>query len=189
MRHVDTWRQTRDNNYKEDWIKYYSIWSGKFVDQLRQKQAERSKLIAPATQNAASPDFSHDGKTVAYTSAGGVQDGRLTTGGEYDIATVPYNDRKGGPVSKVKGASEPGIGIVADECQYERTCGWRNGLQPDEGRQRGEADADTCRALIIESTTKAPATLPMSNGPRAQCDQILPRGARLSFSMALSTAT
>jgi hypothetical protein len=61
------------------------------------------------TQNAATPDWSHDGRNIAYTSAGGVQDGRLTTGGEYDLAIVPYNDKKGGPVAKIPGASQPGI--------------------------------------------------------------------------------
>jgi hypothetical protein len=61
------------------------------------------------TQNAATPDWSHDGQTIAYTSAGGVQDGRLTQGGEYDLATVPYNNRQGGTVAKINGASQPGI--------------------------------------------------------------------------------
>lgn len=61
------------------------------------------------TQNAATPDWSNDGSTIVYTSAGGVQDGRLGSGGEYDLATVPYDNRQGGTVQKVAGASEPGI--------------------------------------------------------------------------------
>lgn len=52
MGKVDRWRQHRDANYLDDWNKYYNLWRGKWTDNLKQKNAERSRLIAPALQSA-----------------------------------------------------------------------------------------------------------------------------------------
>lgn len=52
MDHVTRWRNARDNNFQADWEQFYYIWRGKFNKVLKQKQNERSKLIAPATQMA-----------------------------------------------------------------------------------------------------------------------------------------
>lgn len=52
MERVERWRRHRDQNYRADWDKFYTLWSGKWSPDVQQKQAERSKLIAPATQNA-----------------------------------------------------------------------------------------------------------------------------------------
>jgi len=62
------------------------------------------------TRSAAAPSFSHDGKQIVYTSAEVTQDGRLSGNNqEVDLHLVPYNERRGGPVSKLKGAAEPGV--------------------------------------------------------------------------------
>jgi len=58
------------------------------------------------SRNAATPSFSHDGKTVAYTSTDQVIDGR-TESTPTDIYTVPYNDRQGGTATPLDGASDP----------------------------------------------------------------------------------
>ena len=64
------------------------------------------------------PNWSHDGATIAYTSTDAALDGRLDNQpvpnpnpnnethnqGHADIWTVPYNDRKGGMATPVKGA-------------------------------------------------------------------------------------
>lgn len=52
MERVERWRQSRDSQYRANWDKYYDIWSGHWSHDLKGKQAERSRLIAPATQNA-----------------------------------------------------------------------------------------------------------------------------------------
>lgn len=52
MEKVTRWRLSRNNNYGTDWEKYYRIWRGKWDPSLKGKQAERSKLITPATQSA-----------------------------------------------------------------------------------------------------------------------------------------
>lgn len=52
MSRVKRWRETRDSNYKEQWNKYYAIFRGTWTQDLKVKQAERSKIITPATQQA-----------------------------------------------------------------------------------------------------------------------------------------
>ena len=52
------------------------------------------------------PSFSHDGKTVVYTSTSGSGDGRPTSA-PTDVFVVPYADRKGGVATPVAGAADP----------------------------------------------------------------------------------
>lgn len=52
MAKVKRWREHRDINYLDDWNTYYNLWRGKWNENLKNKQAERSKLIAPALQQA-----------------------------------------------------------------------------------------------------------------------------------------
>jgi hypothetical protein len=62
------------------------------------------------TRSAATPDWSHDGTRIAYSSATHTQDGRLgDNNSEVDIHVVPYNDGRGGAVSPLSGASQPGV--------------------------------------------------------------------------------
>jgi hypothetical protein len=64
------------------------------------------------TRGAVTPDWSHDGTTIAYTSTTSTSDGRLgdDNNGEADIYTVPYNGGQGGPATAVPGASTAGVG-------------------------------------------------------------------------------
>ncbi len=50
------------------------------------------------------PDFNHDGTTIAYVSGDESLDGR-PAGNENDIYTVPFNDGAGGTASPLSGAS------------------------------------------------------------------------------------
>lgn len=52
MDRVTRWRNARDSTYSQDWDQFYYIWRGKYVKSLKNRQNERSKLIAPATQMA-----------------------------------------------------------------------------------------------------------------------------------------
>ena len=61
------------------------------------------------TRSVAAPSFSHDGTRIVYTSAEATQDGRLSMGREADLHVVPWNDRKGGAVTPVAGASQAGV--------------------------------------------------------------------------------
>ena len=73
------------------------------------------------TRAAVMPDWSHDGKTIVYTStqqiAGGHVGGLsaadgvtpLTTPTESDIYSVPFNAKAGGAATPVAGAADPGI--------------------------------------------------------------------------------
>ncbi len=55
---------------------------------------------------AAFPTWSHDGRTIVYSSsAGGCMDGRLEQGAT-DLFSVPYNDGNGGDAKPVPGASD-----------------------------------------------------------------------------------
>ncbi len=73
------------------------------------------------TRAAVMPDWSHDGKTIAYTSttqiAGGHVGGLLASDGvtvlstptESDIYTVPFNNKLGGAATPVSGAATAGV--------------------------------------------------------------------------------
>ncbi len=75
------------------------------------------------TRAAVMPDWSHDGKTIVYTSAAQVAGGHvggldpndpqgktaLTTPTESDIYTVPFNDKAGGAATPLSGAATPGV--------------------------------------------------------------------------------
>ncbi len=61
------------------------------------------------TRTALTPNFSHDGTRIAYTSATSSQDGRIGDNSETDVHIVPYGDRQGGTVTPLAGASSPGI--------------------------------------------------------------------------------
>ena len=73
--------------------------------------------IIPRTgdpRGAVTPDWSHDGTTVAYTSTDSTTDGRVGHGANsktpltaVDIYTVPFNSGMGGAAKPVAGASDP----------------------------------------------------------------------------------
>lgn len=52
MSHVNKWREHRDSNYLKRWAEYYRLWRGFWDPTDQNKEAERSKLIAPALQQA-----------------------------------------------------------------------------------------------------------------------------------------
>jgi hypothetical protein len=52
MEKVVQWRMARKRTYDQDWQKYYAIWRCQWSADMKQKNAERSRIIAPATQNA-----------------------------------------------------------------------------------------------------------------------------------------
>jgi hypothetical protein len=49
---VNQWEDYRDNNYKARWEEYYRIWRGIWKSSDKTRASERSKLIAPALQQA-----------------------------------------------------------------------------------------------------------------------------------------
>jgi hypothetical protein len=67
------------------------------------------------TASANTPDWSHDGQTIAYTSTDSVLDGHVGGGGiagsrdpsRVDIYTVPFGNGGGGTATPVLGASDP----------------------------------------------------------------------------------
>jgi hypothetical protein len=62
------------------------------------------------TRAAVTPDWSHDGLTIAYTSTDSTQDGRIGgNANEVDIYTVPFNNGQGGTATPLPGASAPGV--------------------------------------------------------------------------------
>lgn len=52
MSHVNKWREHRDSNYLKRWSEYYRLWRGFWDPSDQNKEAERSRLIAPALQQA-----------------------------------------------------------------------------------------------------------------------------------------
>lgn len=50
--HTDRWRDYRDQNYLDDWLRYERIFRGVWSEEDKQRQSERSRIISPATQQA-----------------------------------------------------------------------------------------------------------------------------------------
>jgi hypothetical protein len=62
------------------------------------------------TRGAVTPDWSHDGSSVAYTSTDSTKDGHVgDNANAVDIYTVPYADGAGGTAQPLPGASQPGV--------------------------------------------------------------------------------
>ncbi len=61
-------------------------------------------------RGAVTPDWSHDGATIAYTSTDSTKDGHVgDNANQVDIYTVPYAGGVGGQATPVNGASTPGV--------------------------------------------------------------------------------
>ena len=52
VQHCVRWRDSRDENYLEDWKEYERIFRGVWASEDRTRESERSRLISPATQQA-----------------------------------------------------------------------------------------------------------------------------------------
>ena len=50
--HCDEWREYRDQNHLDDWLKWERIWRGKWETTDKTRDSERSRVISPATQQA-----------------------------------------------------------------------------------------------------------------------------------------
>lgn len=49
---IEPWEVWRDQEYRKQWSEYYRIWRGKWRASDSQRTVERSRIIAPATQQA-----------------------------------------------------------------------------------------------------------------------------------------
>ena len=52
VNHCDRWRDSRDENYLEDWKEYERIFRGVWASEDKTRESERSRLISPASQQA-----------------------------------------------------------------------------------------------------------------------------------------
>ena len=52
MHNVEDWEQHRKDNYEEKWDEYYRLWRGIWTPKDKNRGSERSRIIAPATQQA-----------------------------------------------------------------------------------------------------------------------------------------
>ena len=50
--HTDEWRNYRDQNFMDEWLKYERTWRGKWESTDKTRDSERSRVISPATQQA-----------------------------------------------------------------------------------------------------------------------------------------
>ena len=49
---LETWRTHRDTNYVQKWDEYYRLWRGIWLQEDRTRSSEKSRIIAPAMQQA-----------------------------------------------------------------------------------------------------------------------------------------
>lgn len=50
--HTDRWRDYRNQNHLDNWLKYERIWRGIWAAEDKGRESERSRVISPATQQA-----------------------------------------------------------------------------------------------------------------------------------------
>ena len=50
--HTNRWRDYRDQNHMDDWLKYERVWRGQWTSEDKKRESERSRVISPATQQA-----------------------------------------------------------------------------------------------------------------------------------------
>ena len=50
--HTNRWRDYRDQNHMDDWLKYERVWRGQWTSEDKKRDSERSRVISPATQQA-----------------------------------------------------------------------------------------------------------------------------------------
>lgn len=50
--HTDRWRDYRNQNFLDEWLRYERIWRGIWASEDKNRESERSKVISPATQQA-----------------------------------------------------------------------------------------------------------------------------------------
>lgn len=50
--HTDKWREYRDQNFMDDWLKYERVFRGIWSEDEKTRGSERSRVISPATQQA-----------------------------------------------------------------------------------------------------------------------------------------
>src|SRR3954462_12926637 len=49
---VKNWENQRNRGYQKLWAEYWRLWRGKYADEDKNRQSERSRLIAPALAQA-----------------------------------------------------------------------------------------------------------------------------------------
>ena len=49
---LESWRTHRDTNYVQKWDEYYRLWRGIWLQEDRTRTSEKSRIIAPAMQQA-----------------------------------------------------------------------------------------------------------------------------------------
>ena len=49
---LESWRTHRDTNYVQKWDEYYRLWRGIWLQEDRTRTSEKSRIIAPALQQA-----------------------------------------------------------------------------------------------------------------------------------------
>lgn len=64
MEKVRSWRQARQQKYDTNWSQYFKLWRCEWSSDLKSKNAERSRLVAPATQNAVDQTVSEMAEAV-----------------------------------------------------------------------------------------------------------------------------
>jgi hypothetical protein len=52
MPKLKAWEQYRDDNFRDKWHEYYRLWRGIWITEDQNRKSERSRLIAPALQQA-----------------------------------------------------------------------------------------------------------------------------------------
>jgi hypothetical protein len=104
---LNAWESHRDTNYKEKWEEYYRLWRGIWVIEDKNRQSERSRLIAPALQQAIEASISE------------IEEATFGRGTWFDM--IPeVGDPKGEEVVKLRGQYKQDFedqGAVSNLCE------------------------------------------------------------------------
>ena len=129
-----------------------------------------SNQVPCAQRGAVTPNWSHDGTLIAYTSTDSTSDGRVgpnpTTNTPpltvAEIYTVPFNNGQGGTATPVTGASDPKYGQYYPAFSGDDAYIAFNRAPLDGNALYYRADAQIC---IVPTTGGADATVIAANNP------------------------
>ena len=79
---LDEWRNHRDSNYLDKWDEYYRLWRGIWQSGDKTRQSEKSRLIAPALQQA------------VESSVAEIEEATFGRGKWFDINALYVDNRK-----------------------------------------------------------------------------------------------
>lgn len=141
IHHTNVWRDYRDQNFLDDWLRYERIWRGKWDASDKMRNSERSRVISPATQQA------------VETRHAEIMEAIFGQGEFFDIDAASYDTNSPIPIERLKAQ-------LGDDFQQDKL---RKSI--DQIALLGEVYGTGIGEIVIsENKVFHPSEMPLANG-------------------------